>query len=177
MKSRRFSAVLGTISRSLQVAVLTVTPALAQDTTASVGAGTLVTYTVGVPGWRSEVLAELFTLGVHVGSARPNRLSPEVAFGVAPRVLVAGALAYGVRPGLAVPIAPTPHLLVVPSAGISIVGVAAQGGGEALIGASGGLAFVILPKTASGLRVGMTWHAFHDASEALWLLEFGVVRR
>ena len=172
-------------------------PAAAQsipaDTSARVGAATsptkrggdtlsmahrdlLVGFSFGVPGYESEPVPELFTLGVHWTHVRPGQLGADVSLGTMPRALTEGVLVLGVRAGIALAVPVSPGVLVLPSGGMSLIGGAGGGGGGGAIGVNGGVAAIVRGTSASGLRVGITWHQFQDAPSAVWLAEFGFVR-
>lgn len=133
-------------------------------------------FSVGVPGYGHEAVPALFTAGANFTHLRPSRLSGDFSFGTMPHALMEGVMVLGVRAGLAVPLALYPGVFILPSAGVSLVGVAGGGGGGAVAGVNSGLAAVFLGNNAPGLRVGMTWHKFEETGGALWLLEIGIVR-
>lgn len=135
----------------------------------------LTGFSVGVPGYGQEAEPALFTAGVNFTQLRPFRPSADFSFGTMPRVLMEGVMVLGVRAGVAVPLALSPGVFILPSGGVSLVGAAAGGGGGAEAGVNGGLAAVFLGKNGPGLRVGMTWHKFRETRGALWLLEIGIV--
>jgi hypothetical protein len=136
----------------------------------------LTAFSVGVPGYGQEAEPALFTAGANFTQLRPSRPSADFSFGTMPRALMEGVLVLGVRAGVAVPLALSPGVFILPSGGVSLVGAAAGGGGGAAAGVNGGLAAVFLGKNGPGLRVGMTWHRFQETRGAVWLLEIGIVR-
>ncbi len=77
---------------------------------------------------------------------------------------------------MAVPFALSADAFLVPSAGASFIG-ALSGNGGAEFGGHLGLAVLMLGDASSGLHVGVTWHRFSGLGEAVWLVEFGYVRR
>jgi hypothetical protein len=144
------------------------------DTASAPAADWLVSASFGVPGFRSQPILELFTIGMQWTQFRPGRLGGDFSLGTMPRLLAEGALVLGFRGGTALPIAVTPNLVVVPSAGVSLIGGAGQGGGGGVAGLNGGLAVVLFGTGTTGLRTGITWHRFEDTRAAVWLVEMGV---
>jgi hypothetical protein len=128
----------------------------------------------GIPGYEREAVPELFTIGLNVSQTRPGRLGADFSIGTMPRALIARAAVLGARAGVVLPIAPTPDILVLPSAGVSLLGGVGEGGAAALAGVNAGIATVIWSGDV-GVRTGITWHHFQDARGAIWLVEFGVV--
>jgi len=118
----------------------------------------------------------LFTIGVNVSQTTPGRLGADFSIGTMPRAFAAGAAVLGARAGAVFPLAPTPDVLLLPSAGVSLLGGAGEGGGAAIAGVNAGIAAVIWSGNL-GARTGITWHRFQDFRGAIWLVEFGVVHR
>jgi hypothetical protein len=135
----------------------------------------LVGGSVGVPGYGSEPVVELFTVGIHWTQFRPGRLGADISVGTMPRVVAEGVAVVGVRAGVALPLALSPHMLLLPSAGVSAIGGAGAGGGGGLAGLNAGVAAVAFGMSRTGLRIGVTWHRFPDTRGALWLAELGFV--
>lgn len=138
--------------------------------------GWLVGVSAGLPGYDREPVPELFTIGLNVSQTTPGRLGADFSIGTMPRAFVAGAAVLGARAGAVLPLAPTPDLLLLPSAGVSLLGGAGEGGGAAIAGVNAGIAAVIWSGDV-GARTGITWHRFQDFRGAIWLVEFGVVHR
>ena len=134
----------------------------------------LVGASVGMPGYESEPVPELFTIGMNLTQMRPGRLGADFAIGTMPRAFAFGAGVLGARAGVVLPIAPTPDVLFLPSAGVSFVGGAGEGGGAAIGGLNAGAAMVFWTNDV-GFRSGITWHRFQDFRESVWLVEIGIV--
>lgn len=134
----------------------------------------LVGGSVGLPGFGDETFPELFTLGVHWTHADPNRVGLDFSLGVLPRAFAEGVAVFGLRGGLVFPIALGPRMLVLPSAGGSLVGGVSGGGLGGFAGFNTGLATVILNRSR-GFRTGVTWHWFEGEPRPLWLWEIGLV--
>ena len=172
----------------LRVAVLAVpllaspAPASAQNSPPAEGSATsgprgwLVGASVGVPIVDGAAIPDLFTIGINWTQLRPGRLGADFSLGTMPRALTGGVVAGGARGGVALPLALSRGVLVLPSAGISLLGAAGTGGGEGTTGFNAGLAAVIHGAGSAGLRTGVTWHSFGDAGGAVWLWEVGIVR-
>lgn len=129
----------------------------------------------GVPGADGQPEVALFTVGFNWTRARPGRLGADFALGTMPRALAEGVLVLGFRGGVALPVEVMPRMLVLPSAGVSLIGAVAHGGGGATSGFNAGVATVLFGEGSVGLRSGVTWHAFEDARRPVWLFEVGVV--
>ena len=146
-------------------------------TTSDVGArklaGWLVGASLGVPGYRQRYSPEMFTLGVNATAVRPGRLGADWSIGTMPTLLQNG-LSLGLRAGVALPIAAAPHLLVIPSAGFTVVAAFADNAAAGLPGYNAGLATVAHAGSV-GLRTGVTMHSLAGARGSFWLLEVGLV--
>ena len=70
---------------------------------------------------------ELFTIGLNVSQTTPGRLGADFSIGTMPRALMERAAVLGARGGVVFPIAPTADVLVLPSAGVSLLGGAGEG--------------------------------------------------
>ncbi|HEV7993044.1 MAG TPA: hypothetical protein VGP25_14555 [Gemmatimonadaceae bacterium] len=148
-------------------------PAQAQDTTL-VRDGWIVGPLIGVPGVGRESAAEFFTLGVGGTRLVPNRPGADLAIGIVPRILSEGVVAMGARAGLALPLALTGDLFLIPSAGLSAVGGVGSGGGGGTGGIYGGAAAVIAAGSV-GFRAGVTLHRYGQPDGNLWLVEVGLM--
>jgi hypothetical protein len=150
-------------------------PVSAQDTLSRARSEWLIGASFGVPGYRSEAAPELFTIGIHWTQLRPGRLGADFSLGTIPRIVVEGVAVLGFRAGGALPLELAPSVLLLPSAGVSVIAGVGPGGGGGAGGLNAGVAAVVLGTSSSGLRTGVTWHRFEDTGGALWLLEVGVV--
>src|SRR5688500_11559957 len=108
--------------------------ARAADTSSLGHRDLLVGFSFGVPGYESEPVPELFTLGVHWTHVRPGQLGADVSLGTMPRTLTEGVLVLGVRAGIALAVPVSPGVLVLPSGGMSLIGGAGGGGGGGAMG-------------------------------------------
>ena len=137
--------------------------------------GWLIGVSFGVPGYRSEAIPELFTIGFHGTQLRPSgQLGFDYSLGTMPRALGEGVLVLGFRAGAAMPLSLSSHAWLLPSAGVSLIGGAGANGGGAFAGLNAGIAAVAVGQR-SGLRAGITWHRFQESSGAVWLFELGAV--
>jgi len=134
----------------------------------------LIGASVGLPGYEREPAPELFTIGMNFTQMRPGRFGADFAIGTMPRAFAFGAGVLGARAGVVLPIAPTPDVLFLPSAGVSLVGGAGEGGSAAIGGLNAGAAMVFWTNDV-GFRSGITWHRFQDFRESVWLVEIGIV--
>ena len=135
----------------------------------------LIGASIGVPGYGTEPVAELFTVGIHWTQLRPGKLGADFSLGTMPRVLAEGVAVVGFRVGGAVPLALSPGVVLLPSAGASLIGGAGPDGGGGLFGLNAGVAAVLFRTSATGLRTGITWHQFQESRGAIWLVEIGFV--
>jgi hypothetical protein len=164
--------------RCVAVCLLLLTADLSADAQAESGVddhGWLTGVLVGLPGYKSEVVPQLFTIGAQFTRVRKGYPGADIAIGMMPYAVSAGVIALGMRVGVAVPLAPAPRLLVLPSAGASLVAAGGPGGGAGIAGANIGLATVLLATRSFGLRTGVTFHGFPDVRGTYWLAEVGFV--
>jgi hypothetical protein len=134
----------------------------------------LVGASIGLPGYDGQPVPELFTVGLNATQIKPGRLGADFALGTMPRALGFGAGVVGARAGGVLPFTLAPDVLLLPSAGVSVIGAAGDGGGTALAGVNAGIAAVMWTGPV-GIRTGITWHHFEDSRGAIWLVEFGFV--
>jgi hypothetical protein len=137
--------------------------------------GWLTGVLLGLPGYKGEVEPRLFTIGAQFTQVRKGRPGTDIAIGTMPYVMSAGVIPLGMRLGVTVPMLPASRLLVLPSVGLSLVGVVGPGGGAGIGGPNAGLATVLLATPSFGLRTGVTFHGFTDVRGAVWLAEVGFV--
>ncbi len=133
----------------------------------------LIGMSLGVPGSQRNVYPDLFTVGLQFTQVRAGRIGGDIAIGTMPYLFANGMLPFGFRGNVTVPLV-TPHLIVLPTAGVSAVGAMGPGGGGGVIGVNGGIAAVVR-SGGLGLRAGITWHKFAGATNPIWLLEVGFV--
>jgi hypothetical protein len=150
--------------------------AQAQDSTATPPGGWMLGGSVGMFGVGAEPLPDLLTIGVHWTQVRPGRPGADISIGTIPRVVVEGAIVGAARIGVTLPLSVAPGLLLLPSAGLSLIGGVGQGGAGGAGGYNLGGAMV-LGTGPIGVRAGATWHRIDVSSSAVWLVEVGVVGR
>ena len=133
---------------------------------------------VGFPGTGSTFESEFFTLGVQWSDVEPGRTGIDLGVGTLPRVLFEGVLGFGARAALVRPVGIAEALVLLPTAGLSLLAGVAEGGVGGAYGRHMGLgALLASPGGAIGLRPGVSAHRFAGAEETLWLLELGVAVR
>ena len=147
--------------------------AASPDTAAERPAEWLIGMSLGVPGSQRIVYPDLFTVGLQFTQVRAGRIGGDIAIGTMPYLFANGMFPFGFRGNVTVPLV-TPHLIVLPSAGVSGVVAMAPGGAGGLIGVNGGIAAVVRLHGV-GLRAGITWHMFEGENNPIWLLEVGFV--
>jgi hypothetical protein len=130
---------------------------------------------IGMPGYGKEAAPELFTVGMNVTQIKAGRLGADISVGTMPRAFTGGAAVVGARAGGVLPIALAPDVLLLPSAGLSLLGGAGDGAVTGLAGVNAGIAAVVWTGPI-GVRTGITWHHFQNARGAIWLVELGIVR-
>lgn len=181
---RRRSTVTCRLVAAVVVCALRAIPAVAQQTDSVPLAASpwMVGGTVMVPQAGGSVDASLSALGLSVGTLRPNTLGADLAFVVLPRGLQAGVLAGGMRANVALPIGIGRRALLVPSAGLSLLGAVGVGGVGGIRGLNGTMALIVFdrptsePGSSYGLRIALAHHRF-SSDGGLQMLEVGFVRR
>lgn len=154
---------------------LSTTRLLAQDSTASRGTPWMVGGSIGVVGFGTNVASELTTVSIHFTQMQPDRLGLEFSIGTIPRLLLEGLFVVVVaRPGVVLPIELAPGVLILPSAGATLVGALGSGGAGSVVGYNVGGA-AVFGAASTGFRVGLTWHQLQTPGSGLWLLELGIV--
>jgi hypothetical protein len=137
--------------------------------------GWLIGGSIGVPTADGETSPDLFTVAVHGTQLRPGRLGADFAVGTMPRAVAEGVVVGFARAGVALPFQLSHGVLILPSAGVTLVGAASGAGGGGSSGLNAGLAAVIFGARSVGLRTGVTWHRFGDAGASVALWELGLV--
>lgn len=149
----------------------------ASDSVHQVPSEWLVGGSIGFPGYGLQTSPTMFTVGAHWTQAHVGRLGADFAVGSVPWALANGFAAVGARGGVTVPLPLSERVLLLPSAGVSVLGAVGSGGGVGTTGFNAGIAAMFLKDSGAGLRTGVTWHILHDGASALWLWEVGFVRR
>jgi len=150
--------------------------AVAQDTTTAPPSYWLAGASLGMPGSEGDFAPELMTIGTHLTRARPGRLGPDFSIGTMPYALAAGMAVVGVRAGLVLPLRVGPGVMLLPSGGLSFVGVSTGMGAGALAGFNLGGSAIFESPGPVGMRAGITWHRFQESRTGIWLVELGIVR-
>jgi hypothetical protein len=149
----------------------------AQQSTATPAGGWIIGGSVGMFGVGTETVPlELFTLGMHWTQVRPGHLGADISIGTVPRVLAEGVVVGAARLGVTYPVTVAPGLLLLPTAGLSLIGGVGQGGAGGARGYNLGGAMV-LGTGPLGVRAGATWHRIDQSSSTIWLAEVGLVGR
>src|SRR5206468_7631732 len=94
--------------------------------------------------------------------------------GTMPYILSYGVLPLGLRLGVALPVSVAPHLLLIPSTGMSLIGAIGPGGGGGVAGVNAG-ASAVFHVAQAGLKTSLTLHRFSDTQGPVWLFEVGFV--
>ena len=145
--------------------------ATAQDSTGAAVSGWRIGGSIGVPGWGGEVLFPAATVGMHFAYLPRGPLGLDLSVGTAPVLIALGGLNIGARAGVAVPVR-TASLLVVPSAGASMIGAVSTPRPDGSTGGYVGVAFV----ADTGTRTGVTMHWLGGDPRPVWLFEVGFLR-
>ncbi|MDQ2666133.1 MAG: hypothetical protein M3Z05_09000 [Gemmatimonadota bacterium] len=149
-------------------------PARAQDTTAVQPSSWIAGGSVGSLGATLTPDERISTLGLHFTQARVGDVGLDLSFGIAPRAIAYGVLLAGTRVGLTLPFQPQPGFMLLPTAGVSFIGIAADGGAAYAPGFNIGGAALIGHGTTR-LRTGITWHRMRGTNQGLWLVELGLM--
>ena len=127
--------------------------------------------------------AEFTAVGLTVSPARPNRLGAELAFVVVPYALGFGVVAGAVRANIGLPIRLGPNMLLVPSAGLTLLGALGSGVGGGRRGVNGTVALVYVfdstqaSASSIGLRAALAFHRFGSSDDGgIRMFEIGIVR-
>lgn len=146
-----------------------------RDSATLVRNGWIVGPSIGFPTAAAEVSPEVLTVGLQFTRLDPGHLGADLAVGTLAQALAEGIAAFGFRADAAYPVSVSPRLLMLPAAGLSVVGALGEGGGGGIIGINAGLAAVVHGASGIGLRVGITAHQFPMAEIPIFLIEVGVV--
>lgn len=137
-----------------------------------------------IPRAEGSFSSEFTFVGLTAGTARPGLVGVDMAFVVAPRALGYGFLVIGTRANIAVPVPLASNVLLIPSAGATLLGGIGAGGGDVMHGLNGSVAVAVFDKplaaqsSSIGLRVALAVHRFGSEGNArIQVLEFGIVRR
>lgn len=144
------------------------------DTAADKPAEWLIGMSLGVPGSGSSAVPQLFTAGLQFTQVRAGHIGGDIAIGTMPYLFSSGIFPLGFRGDVTVPIV-MPHLIVLPVAGVSAIGVMSPGGGGGGIGGLNAGIAAIVHSYGMGLRAGVTWHQFMGMNNPVWLAELGFV--
>ena len=140
----------------------------ARDSVSTRRAGWLVGGSIGVPGYGSESVPELMTVGVHWTRLQPGRIGGDFSIGTMPRAFFEGVMVLGARAGVALPLELSPAFLLLPSGGVSLIGGAGGEGGGGGAGVNPGGAAGVPPAGSPRLRLGITGHPVPGTREGGW---------
>lgn len=165
------------VCAALLLAWVSASSLAAQDTTDVAPSAWVVGGSIGVPVFATRPELELFTIGGHGTRVQPGRIGADVFVGTMPRIVVAGGLPIGARAGVVLPLPVSDDVLLLPSGGVSLIGVVSRGGGGTLSGVNLGVAALRMRPGRTGFRAGVTWNRFRGVNGGVWLVEVGLVRR
>ena len=146
-----------------------------QDPATTRPRGWLVGGSVGIPAAGGTTSVDLFTVAAQWTQVRPRGLGADFALGTMPRALAEGLVVGFGRAGFALPFQISKGVLILPTAGVTVVGAASGDGGGSNTGLNAGVAAVIFGTRSVGLRTGVTWHRFTGAEASVSLWELGLV--
>lgn len=169
-------AIRHTTTATLFMLCTGIAPAAAQNESEARSATWLHGASIGLPGYGDETAVGLFTIGFHGTRIEHARPGFDYSVNTMPRLLTEGVLVLGARAGVALPLALSHDLILLPSLGGTFIGGMAWGDAGGAFGGNAGLAAFILNERARGLRVGASWHKFGGLGGTPWLLELGFVR-
>jgi hypothetical protein len=130
---------------------------------------------VGVLGPERVVYPGRFTVGAHWTRVTPGRLGPDFSVGTVPALLFP-RLVVGARGGVALPIALTRNVYVLPSGGVSMVSLLGPGALHGAVGLNAGIAAMAFVDRSYAVRVGVTAHRLSGVDGTARLVEVGLVR-
>jgi hypothetical protein len=146
----------------------------AHDSTTAQRNGWIVGPLVGLPGVRSKAAYPLVTLGVGVTRLVPDHVGVDFAIGTAPRLIADGLVPIAARIGPSIPLVLGPDVFLIPSAGLSAIGVASAEDFGGNVGWFAGAAGVVA-RGPLGFRASVTVHGPLFAATPLWLAEIGIM--
>lgn len=114
------------------------------------------------------------TLGAHFTQIQPGHAGLDISLGIAPRGVQYGVLVAGVRGGVTYPLVPAPGFVLLPTAGVSLLGAATGEGSGGVVGVNVGGAALVGDGDLR-LRTSITWHRMKDTNRGIWLIELGFV--
>ena len=152
------------------------TSPIGQDSASARPSGWLIGGSIGVPAVEGNTSVDLFTVAAHWTQLRPRGVGADFAVGTMPRALAEGVVVGLGRAGFVLPFRVSQGVLILPSAGVTLVGAASGDGGGSNTGLNAGLAAVIFGTGSVGLRTGVAWHRFAGADASVTLWELGLVR-
>lgn len=161
---------------ALLILALVARESRAQDSSSAPSSRWMVGGSVGMLRYGGEFAPlQYSTIGMHFTQVRPGALGADFSIGIIPRVLAEGFLLAGARGGVALPFALAPNVLLLPSAGLTLIGGLGAGGGGGTWGSNLGAA-AVFGSGSVGFRTGVTWHRLSGGGDGIWLLEFGVAK-
>lgn len=146
-----------------------------QDSDRAKRSGWLIGGSIGVPAVDGNASVDLFTIAAHWTQLRPRGVGADFAVGTMPRALAEGLVVGFAQAGFVLPLRVSQGVLILPSAGVTLVGAASGEGGGSNTGLNAGLHAVIFRTGSVGLRTGVAWHRFADGDAAVSLWELGLV--
>ena len=146
-----------------------------QDSDRAKPSGWLIGGSIGVPTVGGNASADLFTVAAHWTQLRPRGVGADFAVGTMPRALAEGVVVGFARAGFVLPLRVSQGVVILPSAGVTLVGAASGDGGGSNTGLNAGLHAVIFGMGSVGLRAGVAWHRFAGAESSVSLWELGLV--
>jgi hypothetical protein len=160
---------------ALVLAVVCATSAGAQDSTIARRDGWIAGVSVGMPLAGGELAPELITVGFNATRFGPGSAGLDFSLGTMPRILAEGAFAYGIRANVSYPVVVSSSFVLLPSAGLSLIGLASEYGGNGAMGVNAGISAVLFSQSSVGMRAGVSVHRLSITDTPIFLIEVGVV--
>lgn len=163
-----------TVVATLLLLSITAARLEAQDSSWANRQGWIVGGSLGMLGSGTATAPlEHTVIGVNFTHVRPGSIGADISIGTIPRTLADGVLVVGTRLDAAVPVPLAHGMLLLPAAGLSLVGGLSAGGAGATPAYNVGGA-VVFGTGNVGFRTGLTWHRPMESMGGIWLLEVGV---
>jgi hypothetical protein len=151
-----------------------VAPVATQGPEPTPRAGWVIGGALGAVGPEGLVYPMRVTVGAQWTQLRPGRLGADLAAGTAPNMILMGLV--WARAGATLPVALTPDVFLLPTAGVSGVGILLPGADPPAVGLNSGISAMAFVNRSLAVRTGVTAHRLLGVDGTVWLAEVGLMR-
>ena len=131
---------------------------------------------LGLPRISGYGTTEFLTLSVHWTQVHPSRPGVDISVGLMPRQLSRQMVPLLARVGIVLPVVLPNDLILLPSAGATVLATARDLGAEVSGGYNAGVAALLPSASRFRLRGGVSVHALGGPENAFWMWELGITR-